>query len=67
MQYNAIQLSGAVHLQYNCPTSIAPPPFSWTPFWVTPKGRLKNGASQVVDSDNRADTLAAHLERVQWA
>eukprot|EP00959_Pyramimonas_sp_CCMP1952_P245989 5141387-Pyramimonas_sp.AAC.1 len=31
------------------------------------RGRLRDGAGDLVDSDNRADALAKHLEAVQWA
>ena len=35
--------------------------------FVPRQGRLKNMTGELVDSDMRADTLAKHLEQVQWA
>ena len=32
-----------------------------------PQGRLQNSAGVLVNSDDRADTLALHLQNVQWA
>ena len=31
------------------------------------QGRLKNRSGQLVSSEERAETLAEHLEKVQWA
>eukprot|EP00959_Pyramimonas_sp_CCMP1952_P001726 35422-Pyramimonas_sp.AAC.1 len=39
LQYNAIQFSGAIHLQHNCPKSIAPPPFQLDPLLGHPNRR----------------------------
>ena len=35
--------------------------------WKPNQGRLKDANGKIVDSELRADTLAAHLQQVQWA
>ena len=45
----------------------------WGQLRLLPKGishrqeRLKNGTGQLVSSEERAETMATHLETVQWA